>query len=131
MSLILASKLEAKNFIKYQGRLHIIKSITKYDNYTEIVLRGIYLPHTLVNLIEGPDSYLELATPDCDTYIVNRWFNGDRFELIRKNNSSEKIIMHISDKVDKITLTMQTSHNPVYVEMCKDNTVYGIYSIHK
>lgn len=124
------SNLERGNFVRYQNRLHIVKNINKYTNYTEIVLRGIYLPYTLVNLVEGPDTNLDMVNPICHTYIINKWYKSDKFELIKKENPNEKIVMHIPTEADKLSLAVQTSSKPTYIEMCLENNMYGIYSIH-
>lgn len=125
---ILVTELNIDDFIKYQNRLHIIKKINKYEKYSEIIIRDIYTPYTLVTLFESNTSYFETIKPEFHIYILNKWLHGDNFEFLNVD-TNKKMVISLPDYTDKLCIQMSTNDNPIYIKMFKYDNIYSVFSI--
>lgn len=119
--------LKEGDFILYSERLHLIKSIKNMEKCYEIILRGIYLPHTIVNVVLSPKSEMFRIEPECSKYKIVNIVDKDTFEL-ESEKAKEKITMSIPDYSTKIKSKID-DRKSVHLEICKYNGEYGVYSV--
>lgn len=118
-----ASQLSKGNFILYDNKMYLIRNIEKDNNYFYFILKGIYLPSTIINLIALPTVLLEQIHPDCKPYKIIKWKEKDKFIV-----GETQMIISIPEYVQEISYSL-ASNQDVYVELCKYEDTYNIFSI--
>jgi len=129
MVLLPVTQLKIGDYIIYYDRLHIIKNITNTTNFINIILRGIYLPYTIIVLISGPLHQIETVNPVCNKYKVISWEGNDKFTIFNMSKKEKYTQINIPEYSEKISNSI-LSDNPVYLDMCKLHDKYEIYSIY-
>lgn len=126
MSFILVKDLKVKDYVNYGNNLYSVKNINTNESTVNVTLRGVYLPNTIINLIMGLLSKIEVVNPEIFKYKIIGWKGGDQFEI---SNDKEKIIMNIPENSQKISYDFSIGKK-VYVEICRYNNVNKIFSIY-
>lgn len=128
MAFISVNQLTVNTYVNYYNRLHIVKNVYKTGNFTNVILKGVYLPNSIINLIYGPLSQIEVVEPECAKYKITKWLGGDQFEITNEELNNLSIKIKIPEYSQKISYDLSINKQ-IYIEMYKYNNIYDIFSI--
>jgi len=125
MTLTQAQHLPSGCFIRHDNRLYVVRQVNVTGEFTLLVLRGVYFPVTLINMLTKSISLFEVVVPDCYDYAVTSWGGGNIFDVMRPAHPSMTI--NVPPEYFDIARRLSSGHL-VTVSVCTYDGIIGVYA---